>query len=361
MIRVGERLRTSPLAHGYHGRGAGGEGCGVGASLGGFVNPVHTLAYVIALLALAFVQPALAEGGQAGLIVVFATGDVHQASIPLDEGPASGMCLLSRAGLSVISVSDPDGKTAICRIAEVGCSFPQEDCLCQCGDPCLAWHYWVWQDGGWEPFEGSPTERSITSGDLDAWVWGTADDLPPEPDSPLALPQAVVDDDAYPEPPDQPPTDEPYPGVTDEPGDESTPEPRATSTPRPTATSAGTSGPAPSQTDAATATSTQTAPPPSDTPTLERIELPTEPATPPASTSPGVRPAEETPDAGATLVVRAATRGAATPAQPEQRPDPDARVPAPQLVAAAGALLALVAGAAWWRWRQSRSEEPPTA
>jgi len=331
-----------------------------GAKNGGFVKLARSVVYVIVLLAFAFAKPVLAEGGQAGLIVVFGADDIHEACIALDDGPATGMSLLSRAGLGVVSVSNANGETSICRIADVGCAFPQEDCLCQCGDACVAWHYWVWEDGGWEPFEGSPTDRSVARGDVDAWVWGTVDDLPPEltdegPCGPLlAMPQSVADDDAYPEPPDQPPPDEPYPGVTDEPGDESTPEPPPSWTPRPTATRKRPRTPSPTRTASATATSTRRAPPPSDTPTLERIEVPTEPVPPPTTTPP-----KETPDAGGTLVVRAATRGAATPTQKDPRPNPHAQVPAGRLGAAAGVLLAIVLAAAWWRWRQSRSDEPP--
>ncbi|MGC9360746.1 MAG: hypothetical protein ACP5G7_10320 [Anaerolineae bacterium] len=320
----------------------------------------RSVACAIVLLAVAFAHPVVAESKQAGLIVVFAADDIHEACIALDDGPASGMSLLSRAGLGVISVSDPDDGTLVCRIAEVGCSFPEEDCLCQCGGPCVAWHYWVWQDGGWELFEGSPTERSVERGDVDAWVWGTADALPPElsgegPCGPLlAMPQAVGDDDAYPEPPDlTPPPEEPYPGATDEPGDGSTPEPQATSTLKTTATRTGVASPSATDTLAFTGTPGRTSSPATVTPTLERVELPTETSLPPTST-----PAEDTPDAGATLVVRAATRGAAWPTQ-EPRPDPDARVPAGRLGAAAFALLAVVLGAAWWRWRQSRSGGPP--
>ena len=325
----------------------------------------RSLAY-FALLALVCVQPVLADQNHAGLVVVFGPNDVHEVCIGFAGSSISGISLLSRAGLGVVSVSEPDGGTLVCRIAEVGCSFPDEDCLCQCGDPCVAWHYWIWQGDGWELFDGSPTERWVELGDVDAWVWGTADDQPPDlsADGPcgalVAMPHSDVDDDAYPEPPNaSPPPDEPYPGVGDDVHEESTTVSPATSTPRPTATLTGVASSSATNASQMTSTPTYTAgpsetsPPPTVTPTLERVKLPTETA--PTPTSP---PAGKTPDAGATLVVRAATRGAASPTD-APRPDPDASVPAGRLAAAAGLILAVVLVAAWWRWRQSQAEEPP--
>lgn len=316
----------------------------------------RVMACVVIWLALAWVTPARADENRAGLVIAFAPDDVHEVCIAFSETSISGTSLLSRAGLGAVSVSEPDGGTSVCRIAEVGCAFPEEECFCQCGDPCLAWHYWVWDGNGWQPYEGSPSERRVGAGDLDAWVWGTAEDIPPDlvSDGPCgaipALPQSVGNDDTYPEPPDVPPApDQPYPG---EEGTTTVPQP--TLTPWPTATPTSAQAPETPGTPTATATPTATPLPPTTTPTLERVELATE-APPPATSEQGGMP-----DTGATLVVRAATRGAAAPTE-APRPNPDAPVATGRLAAAAGVILAVVLGAAWWRWRGSPPQEPPTA
>jgi hypothetical protein len=312
------------------------------------------------LVGLAWAPAAVADAQGAGLVIVFGPDDVHEACIAFSETTISGVSLLSRAGLGAVTVSEPDGGVSVCRIAEVGCDFPQEACDCQCGDPCLGWHYWAWDGAAWQPWEGSPADRSVGSGDVDAWVWGSADDRPPAllDDGPcgptLEQPVQISSDDAYPEPPAQPVTMEPYPG--DEPSPTQAPQatltPRATATPTP-ATAPGTPGGATEP--AATATSTEPAASASATATLERVELEVTESPTPSTLEPMVT---LTPDAGATLVVRAATRGAAAPTA-EPRPDPDAPVATGRLAAAAIVALGLVLGAVWWRHRTPRSDEPP--
>ena len=215
---------------------------------------------LVCLAALAWAPSAAADEPGAGLVIVFGPDDVHEACIAFSETTISGVSLLSRAGLGAVTVNEPDGGVSVCRIAEVGCDFPQEACDCQCGDPCLGWHYWAWDGAAWQPWEGSPADRSVGSGDVDAWVWGSADDRPPAllDDGPcgptLEQPVQISSDDAYPEPPAQPVTMSPT-GRRAEP----TRRPKHSLTPRqlppPPATAPGTPG-APTE-PAATATSTE--------------------------------------------------------------------------------------------------------
>ena len=310
-------------------------------------------------LALAGAKPVQADANGAGLVIVFAPDDVQATCIAFSEATISGVSLLSRAGLGAITVSDPDGGVAVCRIAEVGCDFPAEACDCHCGDPCLGWHYWAWDGVDWQPYEGSPASRWVGQGDVDAWVWGTADDRPPDlfqggPCGPaLVQPQSVSSDDSYPEPPSAPATMEPYPDD----GPSPTQAPQATLTARPTATPTPATAPETPGAPSATATATQTDGPATATVTLEQVELEATETPTPSTLEPQVT---LTPDVGATLVVRAATRGAAAPAD-APRPDPDAPVSTGRLAAAAVVVLALVLGAAWWRRRASAAAEPPDA
>ena len=143
-----------------------------------FALRLCVLASAWAFLAASLVS---AEGShRAGLIIVYGADDVFSSCVSFGEAELSGAELLYRAGLRVLVSAAPGVGTAICRINDVGCSFPGEQCFCQClGSPCIYWNYWTWQNGDWVYSGRGAGNRAVRDGDLDAWVWGDGNTRPP--------------------------------------------------------------------------------------------------------------------------------------------------------------------------------------
>ncbi|MBM4431626.1 MAG: energy-coupling factor transporter transmembrane protein EcfT, partial [Chloroflexi bacterium] len=79
-----------------------------------------------------------------------------------------------RSGLQVVTWG-----AAVCRIEEEGCNYPLERCFCQClSTPCRFWSYWQWQDGRWIYSPVGASQRQVSAGSVDAWVWGDGQSPP---------------------------------------------------------------------------------------------------------------------------------------------------------------------------------------
>lgn len=140
---------------------------------------------LVSLLGLLSLAAAQADGpNRVGLVV--ANGDaVVTRCIEFSEEEISGYEVLERSGLDLnVDVSSGMG-AAICRIDGTGCTYPQEECFCQCqGSPCRFWIYWHWDDGDWR-FSGlGASKYDVHDGDVEGWVWGegspnTGGDQPP--------------------------------------------------------------------------------------------------------------------------------------------------------------------------------------
>ena len=101
--------------------------------------------------------------------------------------PAS-LDLVDRAKLGInglLGSLDPDLNyepymgmgAAICRIDNVGCSFPQDVCFCQCADlsddsPCVYWSYWHLNDGQWVYSQVGAGAYKVQAGSVEGWLWG---------------------------------------------------------------------------------------------------------------------------------------------------------------------------------------------
>lgn len=130
--------------------------------------------------ALLFAEPALAQddGNRAGLVVVHGDGRVTTRCVSFAESQISGSELLSRSGLAFGSVAGPTGVT-VCSLNGEGC--PGTDCFCEChGTPCVYWIYYHGNpDGSWTYANIGAALRQLSNGDVDAWLWGEASQLPP--------------------------------------------------------------------------------------------------------------------------------------------------------------------------------------
>jgi len=218
---------------------------------------------------------------RAGLVVVYGADRVSQMCIAFSEAQLPGADLLRRGvGTgSVIGSVSPGVGEAICRIDDVGCNFPGEQCFCAClGQPCIYWSYWYWKDGAWVYSGKGAGSRVVRDGDIDAWVWGDGNSQPPAPAAALCAETPT----ATSAPPTQTPT------LTNTPEPSSTPTAEKTATQQPSETPSPTQAPSATASLPATATLTRTrTPTPTRTPT-QTLAPPT--ATPP----PDAYPAEAT-------------------------------------------------------------------
>ena len=94
-------------------------------------GPVITVALLLALLL--FRLPAASEGlNVAGLVVDYGDGRVSYAWVPFPEDEISGLELLKRSGLEVVTVGFGGLGEGVCQIETTGC--PVSECrarLCQ--------------------------------------------------------------------------------------------------------------------------------------------------------------------------------------------------------------------------------------
>ncbi len=187
------------------------------------------------------------EVNQAALVVVHGDGRVLTRCVAFEEPQISGLDLLQRSGLDINLEASSDG-AAICRLDGEGCTFPGQNCFCQCeGATCVYWSYWQWSEGGWRYSQKGAASSTVLPGGVDGWVWGAG--TVERASSPPAI--AFADICA-------PPT----PTLTVTPSSTATPIP--TPMPAPTATPSSTALPAPADTratDTPTASATSTATP----------------------------------------------------------------------------------------------------
>lgn len=185
-----------------------------------------------------------------GLVVQHGDGSVQTQCITFPEDTISGLDVLQRSGFDLnVDAGNSMGAT-ICRLDGEGCSFPQEDCFCQCtGSDCVYWSYWRQNNGGWVYSSSGASNTQVHDGDVEGWVWGQgttggAVSTPPN--------LTFADICAANTPTDTPipPAPLPSPTPTDTPSPVPTPSPTATDTPLPP-----------------TDTPTPTPLPPTDTPT----------------------------------------------------------------------------------------------
>lgn len=154
------------------------------------IDKRFSFAWVLALCLIAFLLPATVlaqEENSAGLVVVHDDGTIVQQCISFSEPEISGLQVLERSVLDLNYDAQNSMGAAVCRIDNEGCSFPQDNCFCQCQEPpCFYWSYWYLADDGWTYSSLGAANREIRDGDVEAWVWsdGTlnsgADRQPPD-------------------------------------------------------------------------------------------------------------------------------------------------------------------------------------
>jgi hypothetical protein len=144
---------------------------------------IALVAVCILTLAVARVTVAsAADINVAGLIVDYGDGRVSYAWVPFEEEEISGVKLLERSGLDVVSVGFGGMGEAVCQIDDTGC--PVDDCrkrVCQTSDPESP--FWRYSQqaapGEWSFAATGASGAKVRDGDIEAWSWtGTDANLP---------------------------------------------------------------------------------------------------------------------------------------------------------------------------------------
>lgn len=114
----------------------------------------------------------------AGIVVDYGDGRTAYALVPFEEETISGVELLRRSGLSLLSVEFGGLGEGVCAIEDTGCDLSAcRARLCQNGDPDSPFWQYVRDDGegGWQPAPLGASSSMLEHGDVDGWFWiGTA-------------------------------------------------------------------------------------------------------------------------------------------------------------------------------------------
>ncbi len=120
----------------------------------------------------------------AGIVIRPGDGTVTYAYVPLDE-TVTGIELLRRSGISLVTVGFGGLGEGVCQIEETGCDVSTcRTRMCQTGDPNSPyWRYFQSDpDGTWvaSPLGGSATK--ISPGGIDGWSWTSDESMLPDVD-----------------------------------------------------------------------------------------------------------------------------------------------------------------------------------
>jgi hypothetical protein len=127
-------------------------------------------------LASAQTQPASIRVG----VVVQAPGTgVSQQCVTLNTDHATGLDALKATQLDMDAQVGPLG-ASICRLKNVGCTTPAQDCFCQCqGGQCNYWAYYHIIDGGWSYSQLGLSNVALHNGDVEGWLWSESSNMTP--------------------------------------------------------------------------------------------------------------------------------------------------------------------------------------
>ena len=117
-----------------------------------------------------------------GLIVDFGGERRITTCVSFTEPELREVEVLRRSGLEIACKAYPGIGEAVCRIEDVGCTYPAEPCWCQCtGSPCVFWSLWYWEESqeGWVYQGMGASSRGMHDGEIIAFMWGSGDNAPP--------------------------------------------------------------------------------------------------------------------------------------------------------------------------------------
>ncbi len=113
----------------------------------------------------------------AGLVIDYGDGRISYAWVPFTEESISGIELLKRSGLSLVSISFGGLGEGVCSIEDTGCGVePCRARLCQTADRASPFWQYLRQDGpgNWKRFALGASQSDVRDGDIDGWAWSGA-------------------------------------------------------------------------------------------------------------------------------------------------------------------------------------------
>lgn len=123
-------------------------------------------------LALGSAVSVRADGPNRVALVVSHGSETIRKCVEFSEDEISGYEVLERSEIDMNIQAGSDG-AAICRLDNKGCTYPQDDCFCQCQDtPCIYWSYWHLKDGEWRYSSRGASNYDASNGDVEGWSWG---------------------------------------------------------------------------------------------------------------------------------------------------------------------------------------------
>ncbi|MEF3273980.1 MAG: hypothetical protein K6356_06190 [Chloroflexus sp.] len=136
---------------------------------------------IVLISGVATAQPAV---NRAGVVVRFGNGEVVTACIEFSEPSISGLELLERSGLPVISQQSSIG-VAVCKIGRDGCDYPATSCFCAREQGRVVyWAFYRREAGSWRYSNLGASNVRVNDGDVHGWAWGPGDAssgaMPPE-------------------------------------------------------------------------------------------------------------------------------------------------------------------------------------
>jgi len=146
---------------------------------------IRTARLVAAIVLLLLIESPVAgqELHHAGLVVRHGDGRIVYAYVAFPEDAISGVELLRRSGISLVTIGFGGLGEGVCTIDGEGC--PAADCrqrVCQgSGEDAPFWQYFRQRSpGDWVALSLGASATKVRDGDIDGWSWtGHNPELPP--------------------------------------------------------------------------------------------------------------------------------------------------------------------------------------
>lgn len=135
---------------------------------------------LVAFGALLLLLPALSQAQEQGenhaaLVIRHGDGRVVTACVAFPEPEITGLQLLQRSGINMITQGGGIG-AAVCKLDNEGCDYPTEDCFCKRDGPkTIYWAYNRLMQGKWMLSTLGASNTRVRPGDVEGWAWGSGD------------------------------------------------------------------------------------------------------------------------------------------------------------------------------------------